>query len=175
MLFEEPLSFYLFQSAFPVRPFLPYTTQQELEMKSDRRSLAVASSPPFASNKRTASKMADKVAPRLYLTCLATAKDATQLAQLGITHVVSAIEHAPKFPTSHPLRTLHIPISDYDTEDILSHLPATTSFIRNALEESPTNRVLVRALTLLTAQTTRRLTLFFRSIASWVSAGARRS
>jgi hypothetical protein len=96
---------------------------------------------------RTASankRVASKIAPRLYLTCLATAKDVTQLADLGITHVVSAIEDAPKFPSTYPLRTLHVSISDYDGEDILSHLPATTSFIRGALAENPMNRILVR-------------------------------
>jgi hypothetical protein len=93
-----------------------------------------------SSNKRVASK----IAPRLYLTCLATAKDVTQLADLGITHVVSAIENAPTFPSTYPLRTLHVSISDYDGEDILSHLPVTTSFIRGALAENPKNRILVR-------------------------------
>jgi len=139
MLFEESLPFYLYQDAL-----LSSTTQQPFEMKPDHRS--AAATPSSANSKRAASK----VAPRLYLTCLATAKDATQLAQLGITHVVSAIENAPTFPSSHPLRTLHISISDYDGEDILSHLPATTSFIRGALAESPTNRVLVRITSLTT-------------------------
>lgn len=97
-----------------------------------------------ASAKRVASRLASKIAPRLYLTCLATAKDVAQLADLRITHVVSAIEAAPSFPSSYPLRTLHISVSDYDGEDILSHLPVTTSFIRGALAESPKNRVLVR-------------------------------
>lgn len=93
-----------------------------------------------STNKRVASK----IAPRLYLTCLATAKDVAQLADLGITHVVSAIEDAPTFPPTYPLRTLHISISDNDGEDILRHLPATTSFIRDALAENPKNRILVR-------------------------------
>jgi hypothetical protein len=93
-----------------------------------------------ANNKRVASK----IAPRLYLTCLATAKDVAQLADLGITHVVSVIENAPTFPSKYPLRTLHVSVSDYDGEDILSHLPVTTSFIRGALAENPKNRILVR-------------------------------
>jgi atypical dual specificity phosphatase len=143
MLFEDSLPFYLYQDAL-----LSSTTQQQFEMKPEHRFAAATPSP--ANSKRAASK----VAPRLYLTCLATARDATQLAQLGITHVVSAIEDAPTFPSSHPLRTLHIPVSDYASEDILSHLPATTSFIRGALAESPTNRVLVRIASLL-AQTAR--------------------
>lgn len=134
MLFEESLPFYLYQDAL-----LSSTTHQPFDMKPDHRSAA-----PPPSSSANSKRAASKVAPRLYLTCLATAKDATQLAQLGITHVVSAIEEAPTFPPSHPLRTLHISVSDYDGEDILSHLPATTSFILAALAESPTNRVLVR-------------------------------
>ena len=93
-----------------------------------------------SANKRVASK----IAPRLYLTCLATAKDIALLTDLGITHVVSAIEDAPTFPSTYPLRTLHVSVSDYDGEDILSHLSVTTSFIRDALAENPKNRILVR-------------------------------
>src|SRR6266851_1312507 len=126
MNFDAPFPFYLYQETFLSTTQL----EQPAEMKPDRS----------ASNKRVASK----VAPRLYLTCLATAEDVKELKQLGITHVVSAIEDAPKFPSTYPLRTLHISVSDHDREDILSHLPATTSFIRGALAESTTNRVLVR-------------------------------
>jgi atypical dual specificity phosphatase len=86
---------------------------------------------------------ASEVLPRLYLTDLFTARDETQLAELGITHVVSVLEQPPKFPQTHPLRTLHIPLSDSSDQDILAHLPVTTSFIRNALAESPDSRVLV--------------------------------
>jgi len=92
----------------------------------------------------TNKRVASKIAPRVYLTCLATAKDVSQLADLGITHVLSAIEDAPTFPSTYPLRTLHVSVSDYDGEDILSHLPVTTSFIRGALAENPKNRILVR-------------------------------
>lgn len=90
-------------------------------------------------NKRVASK----IAPRLYLTCRSTASDVVQLTSLGITHVLSVLERAPTFPSTTPLRTLHVSISDYDGEDILTHLPATTSFIRGALAESTSNRVVV--------------------------------
>jgi protein-tyrosine phosphatase len=88
-------------------------------------------------------QVASKIAPRLYLSCLATASDVTQLTNLGITHVVSLIEDPPDFPSTFPLRTLHVPVFDYPNEDILTHLPATTSFIRSALAESPSNCVLV--------------------------------
>ncbi|KAH9058920.1 dual specificity phosphatase, partial [Lactarius deliciosus] len=80
---------------------------------------------------------------RCYRESTFTVRDETQLSTLGITHVISAIGHAPTFPQTHPLRTLHIPRSD---QDILAHLPATTSFIRDALAESPDSRVMVHCL-----------------------------
>ena len=87
--------------------------------------------------------MASEVLPRLYLTDLFTARDEAQLTSLGITHIVSVIEHPPNLPQTHSLQTLHIPLSDSSDQDILAHLPATTSFIRNALAESPDSRVIV--------------------------------
>jgi len=89
---------------------------------------------------------ASEVLPRLYLTNLFTARDEAQLTSLGITHVVSVIEGAPNFPQTRSLQTLHIPLSDSSDEDILTHLPTTTSFIRKALEESPDSRVMVHCL-----------------------------
>jgi atypical dual specificity phosphatase len=84
-----------------------------------------------------------EVVPRVYLTDLFTARNATQLSALGITHVISVLEHAPVFPETQSLRTLHIPLSDSSDEDILVHFPTTTSFIHDALTESPDSRVLV--------------------------------
>jgi atypical dual specificity phosphatase len=112
---------------------------------------------------------ASEVLPRLYLTNLFTARDEAQLTSLGITHVVSVIERAPNFPQTRSLQTLHIPLSDSSDEDILTHLPTTTSFIRNALEESPDSRVMVcvRRL-LLCASVSLQLTRFrFRFTVSW--------
>jgi hypothetical protein len=87
--------------------------------------------------------VASKIAPRLYLTCLATASDVVQPANLGITHVISVIKNASTFPSIFPLRMLRVSLFDCDDEDILAHLPTTTSFIRDALVESQTNRVLM--------------------------------
>jgi len=87
--------------------------------------------------------MASEVLPRLYLTDLFTARDEAQLTNLGITHIVSVIERAPALPQTQSLRTLHIPLSDSADQDILTHLPVATSFIRNALAEDPNSRVLV--------------------------------
>ena len=102
---------------------------------------------------------ASEVLPRLYLTDLFTARDEAQLTSLGITHVVSVIEHAPMLPQTQTLRTLHIPLSDSSDQDILAHLPVATSFIRNALAESPDSRVLVSFL-----GSVMRLSFFFLSI-----------
>ncbi|KAI0280849.1 protein-tyrosine phosphatase-like protein [Russula aff. rugulosa BPL654] len=90
--------------------------------------------------------MADEVLPRLYLSDLYIARDEAQLTSLGITHVVSVIERAPTLPHTQSLRTLHIPLSDNADQDILTHLPVTTSFISNALAEDPNSRVLVHCL-----------------------------
>ncbi|KAN0129837.1 Protein-tyrosine phosphatase-like protein [Lactarius tabidus] len=127
---------------------LPSITQQDPpekqphEMRPDRSAVKY--------NKRVASQ----IAPRLYLTCLSTARNANQLASLGITHVVSVLEDAPSFPSSIPLRKLHISIPDYEDEDILKHLPATTAFIRGALAESRSNRVLVHCVMGISRSTT---------------------
>lgn len=88
-------------------------------------------------------RTASEVLPRVYLTDLFTARNETQLSALGITHVISVIEDAPMFPQTHLLRTLHIPLSDSTDEDILAYLPVTTSFIHDALAESPDSRVMV--------------------------------
>jgi len=91
-------------------------------------------------------RVASEVLPRLYLTDFHTACNEENLTSLGITHVVSVIESAPIFLQTLPLRTLHIPLSDQPNQDILTHLPVTTSFIRDALAESPDSRVLVHCL-----------------------------
>jgi atypical dual specificity phosphatase len=88
-------------------------------------------------------RAASEVLPRVYLTDLFTARNETQLSALGITHVISVLEDAPVFPETHVLRKLHIPLPDSAYEDILAHLPTTTSFIRDALAESPDSRVMV--------------------------------
>jgi len=91
-------------------------------------------------------RTASEVLPRVYLTDLFTARNETQLSALGITHVISVIEQPPVFPQTHFLQTLHIPLSDGSDEDILVHLPTTTSFIHDALAESPDSRVMVHCL-----------------------------
>ena len=88
---------------------------------------------------------ASLVVPRLYLSNLFTARDGTQLKHLGITHVLSVMEEDPKVPQDMELRTLHIPIRDEVGADLLMHLEETTEWIKAALAENDTNKVLVRA------------------------------
>jgi len=129
--FLELSFFQQYQSSLPpiIQEDFP---EKEQKMRRDRSAAK--------HNKRVASK----IAPRLFLTCLATAVDKDQLTNLGITHVLSILEDAPTFPSTVALRKLHISIPDNAGEDILEHLPTTTAFIRGALAESPSNRVMVR-------------------------------
>ncbi|PIL24662.1 hypothetical protein GSI_12546 [Ganoderma sinense ZZ0214-1] len=96
--------------------------------------------------KRTAmlTRSASEVLPRLWLSGLYTAVDEEQLVAIGVTHIVSILEQRPKYPASlkKQLKTLHIPLQDLDTADILQHLDATTAFIKSALEDKR-NTVLV--------------------------------
>jgi atypical dual specificity phosphatase len=73
-----------------------------------------------------------------------TARDSNALSTLGITHVVSALEHAPVLPDSiSAQRRLHVCIADRSDVDILRHFEETTAFIRKALAEDDNHRVLV--------------------------------
>ncbi|KZT67365.1 phosphatases II [Daedalea quercina L-15889] len=113
-------------------------------------------SPPFfvvktglaipAGERLTLGRQASLIVPRLYLSNLFTARDRTQLAELGITHVLSAMEEAPNLPQDLGLKTLHVPIRDEVGVDILAYLDETTAWIKAALEENETNKVLVHCL-----------------------------
>ncbi|KAL6309305.1 protein-tyrosine phosphatase-like protein [Sparassis latifolia] len=89
-------------------------------------------------------RSASRILPRLYLSNLLTAEDEAELSSLRITHVVSVLEIAPKFPPSMShLKILHIPIEDSAKTDILQYLEQTTHYIKSALEEDEKNAVLV--------------------------------
>ncbi|KAL4245857.1 hypothetical protein ABKN59_008805 [Abortiporus biennis] len=87
---------------------------------------------------------ASLIIPRLYLSNFLTARDEKQLQALGVTHVVSVLEHPPKY--SSRVKTLHIALSDTSDTNILDHLDTTTEFIRAALAENEENKVLVHCL-----------------------------
>ncbi|KAK0489129.1 protein-tyrosine phosphatase-like protein [Armillaria novae-zelandiae] len=86
---------------------------------------------------------ASLITPNIFLSDYYTARDEKELVKLGITHVVSVLEHDPHIPRCIPVTNkLRIQITDRPDVDILVHLDRTTDFLRLALEE-PTNKVLV--------------------------------
>jgi atypical dual specificity phosphatase len=89
-------------------------------------------------------RCANLIIPRLYLSDLSTARKETTTRNLGITHIVSVIGNAPTFPESMAhVQKLHIKSNDSSEDNLLQHMPTTTSFIRTALDEKPDNVVLV--------------------------------
>ena len=87
-----------------------------------------------------------EILPRLWLSGLYPAVNEEHLAALGVTHIVSVIEQRPKYPrTPKKLKTLHIPVYDFENADILQHLETTTAFIKSALDDQR-NTVLVSPL-----------------------------
>lgn len=91
----------------------------------------------------TASKTPSQILPRLYLSSYNVATDEAQLLALGVTHVISVMEWPPQYD-SDAIKTLHINVEDTFRTDILKHLDVTTAYIKEALEENETNKVLVR-------------------------------
>lgn len=89
-------------------------------------------------------RQASLIVPRLYLSNLFTARDRKQLKDLGITHVLSVMEEDPKIPQDMGLKPLHVPIRDEVGADLLGYLEQTTEWIKAALNENDTNKVLVR-------------------------------
>ena len=89
-------------------------------------------------------RQASLIGPRLYLSNLFTARDKKQLTELGITHVLSVMEEDPKVPQDMGLKTLHVLIRDEVGADLLGSLERTTEWIKAALAENDTNKVLVR-------------------------------
>jgi protein-tyrosine phosphatase len=84
-----------------------------------------------------------EVIPRVYVADLAAAENATVLAHLGITHVLSAMPGTvavPPIPTL--LQSLQLPLHDSPFAELAEHLPRATAFIADALAD-PQARVLV--------------------------------
>jgi len=86
----------------------------------------------------------DLIVPRLYLSDLHTAQDPVVATSLGITHILSVIDFVPTFPDEmQHVQKMHVRLSDNFREKITPHLDHTTTFIREALERDPENKVLV--------------------------------
>ena len=117
----------------------PFEDQHFSQAKVDLISKLLARRPMFS-----AGHCASQILPRLYLSDLATASDYDTLARIGITHIVSILDWEPELlPPKSNIKRLHIHLADRFDTDILSHLPKTTEFIQNALDESKSNKVLV--------------------------------
>jgi atypical dual specificity phosphatase len=86
-------------------------------------------------------RTANLIVPRVYISDFFTARNETEMTKLGITHMISAMEHTP---TTMPNVVRHlVPIADRWNANILKYLDGTTEFIRAALAENEDNKVLV--------------------------------
>lgn len=84
------------------------------------------------------------ITPQLYLSDIESAENDAILEELGITHVVSVLRPPVSIPERIPIgRQLCIDIDDLCDSDMLIHLDNTTTFIREAIEADPQNKVLV--------------------------------
>lgn len=105
-----------------------------------------------------AGRAASEIMPRLYLSDLFTARDKDTLRRLGITHIITLLEHDHRYVVATEeeetsleddqvgrprIRRMRVGIADRPDVDILSWLDKTTEFIETALLENATNAVLV--------------------------------
>ena len=84
-----------------------------------------------------------EVIPRVYIGDLSAAENATVLAHLGVTHILSVMRGSVSLPsTSSSISYLQLPLSDSPFAELAEHLPRATAFISDALQD-PRARVLV--------------------------------
>jgi len=106
-----------------------------------------ALSPQIHSHSRTPSPstIADyptEIIPGLYISDIYCAEDPHVLASLGITHVVSAMCGTVVIPSHLSIQHCRIPLVDSPFSELAGFLPASTSFLQEALGDSDA-RVLV--------------------------------
>lgn len=92
-------------------------------------------------------RTATEIIPRLYISDLAFAENATSLSSHRITHVLSTLPGTifcppPNVLPLQPLR-MQIRVEDLPFAELAAHLPKTTAWIRDALASSSETRVLV--------------------------------
>lgn len=121
----------------------PQSTWQAslLSAANSARAQETGTSVPSSTTKNSPVRGASLIVPRLYLSGFLTARNEQQMRALGVTHIVSVLEHAPKHPRY--IKSLHIPLADTSDSNILDHLEVTTDFIKSALTENEENIVLV--------------------------------
>lgn len=83
-----------------------------------------------------------EIIPRLYISDLSAAENASTLLSLGITHVVSAMRGRVLFPKGIALQHLQLPLEDSPFAELASLLPSSTAFLTNALRD-PNARIIV--------------------------------
>jgi atypical dual specificity phosphatase len=88
-------------------------------------------------------RAATAITPRLYLTDYYTARTPGNLARLGITHVVSAIEFDITGVFPPHVQVLHVPVRDSAEEQIFRWFDPVVEFIKEALNKEDA-KVLVR-------------------------------
>ncbi|KAG0699916.1 protein-tyrosine phosphatase-like protein [Suillus ampliporus] len=87
-------------------------------------------------------RAATPITPRLYLTDYYTAHTPGNLARLGVTHVVSAIEFDITGVFPPHVQVLHVPVHDSAEEQICKWFDPVVKFIKEALDKEDT-KVLV--------------------------------
>lgn len=80
-------------------------------------------------------RAATAITPRLYLTDYHTARTPDNLARLGITHVVSAIEFDITGVFPPHIQVLHVPVHDSVGEHICRWFDPVVEFIKEALDK----------------------------------------
>ncbi|KAH7881775.1 phosphatases II [Phlebopus sp. FC_14] len=95
---------------------------------------------------QTYGRLATPISPRLYLSDLYTARAPGNLARMGITHVVSALEADLRAELGDGVVTMHVPIRDSSDTDITKWFDEVVRFIRDALDADERNKVLVHCL-----------------------------
>ncbi|KAF9242062.1 phosphotyrosine protein [Melanogaster broomeanus] len=88
---------------------------------------------------------ASEIMPRLYVSDLAFVENPTALASLGITHILSAMRGYVAIPANIHLHRAQYPLEDLPFSELAAHLPGTTAFLRNAMND-PNSRVLVHCM-----------------------------
>jgi atypical dual specificity phosphatase len=110
---------------------------------SHTKSRSPSARPPSNTFGRTVSPI---IPDRLYLSDYYSAGSPEILQNLEITHIVSVMEEIHfSLPEDMEkrLKRIHIPIADQCDQRILNHFEETTGFIKKALEENQSNKVLV--------------------------------
>jgi len=91
----------------------------------------------------SSSSHVSEILPRLYISDLQSAEDAGILSELGITHVLSAMQGHVALPPALVAHAAQVPLHDAPFAELAAHLPRTTRYIARALRSSPDARVLV--------------------------------